>query len=75
MSDITVNVNLIIKTCECGLVYAVPNWIPSYNFRCPTCTGRQHSELRKERDNALFENERLNHVINGLRGALKKRGR
>ena len=42
-----VTVNLTIKTCGCGSLYAIPEWM---NFeRCPACSGRTIERLNTEK--------------------------
>ena len=68
---ITINVDLSVKTCSCGSVYAVPYWLTSY--ACPMCSERKTQTIRNEKEGLRFENARLDRVIIGLRGALTKK--
>jgi len=68
---ITINVDLSVKTCSCGSVYAVPYWLTSY--ACPMCSERKTQTIRDEKSELQLKNARLKRVIIGLRGALTKK--
>ena len=74
-NDINVEIILSLYTCECGLVYAVPNWMPSYSFQCPACAKRKYLELESKYNQAIENEYHLQKVINGLRGALNRKKR
>jgi hypothetical protein len=69
--DITVT--LSVKMCQCGGFYAVPHWLGDYQYECPMCAKRESRTRHESYDEAIREQIRMSHVINGLRGALKKR--
>ena len=66
-----VTVGFSVKTCLGGHVYAVPNWI--VHFRCPMCAQREWLSLQNELIKKQVAITHLEHIIAGLRGALKRR--
>jgi hypothetical protein len=70
MSQITVSVNLEIKTCGgCGSVYAIPCWL--WNHQCPRCAGEEHDRLARDLASATTKLSRLRGVITRLQRAKK----
>lgn len=70
--SLDVTVPLIIKTCDCGTVYAVPNWVPFFKIECPLCAKLQRLTIEKERDGYYEKTLYLKRVIAGLRGARRR---
>ena len=70
-----ITVETTIKTCYCGMIYTVPNWM-THNVSCPACSYR-----KIEKKNAyIYELEKrassLKGVITRMRNRIKKlRGR
>lgn len=71
MSEINITVSMNIKTCLCGGIFSIPNWVTSYD--CPMCAERKIQQILKERDQAYQRQDHLQKIINGLRGALKRK--
>lgn len=72
MADLTVSLTLSTRTCNCGMIYALPSWVNSY---CPGCAQRRHdSEMRTvraqrdvaQRSAATYkgQNTRLRNLLN-----------
>ncbi len=74
MSEIAITVNLVIKTCNYGHVYAIPNWVIS-KYQCPMCAVKEYELLQKQGENQVEECYRLGRVIRGLRGALNRKSK
>ena len=70
--DVNITVTLTIKTCSCGTLYAVPDWVVAY--RCPMCSQRKYEAQRVENENREEEIKRLGRANAALRGVIKKRG-
>ncbi len=70
--ELLVTVNLAIKTHCCGAVYAVPNWLGPYDYKCPICSVRAQCIIESEKDDLRIEVDHLKHVVAGLRGAGRK---
>lgn len=70
MTELNVTLSLSIKTCRCGTVYAIPNWVSSYD--CPTCAERSRMAVQDDLDASYIENIRLGHVIASLKGVITK---
>lgn len=68
MGQISVTVNLELKSCPCGCVYAVPSWLSLDKVRCPACAGAFASELAKQLGELRHQLRRANHRIAGLKG-------
>lgn len=71
MSSVDIEVTLNVKTCSCGAIYAVPHWMERY--RCPLCADRNYRSLLERFDEVNKTKTHLEHVVVGLRGALKRR--
>ncbi len=71
-SEITINVILDIKTCHCGAVYAISNWLETYDYKCPVCSMRIQSTMESEKADLQIEIDHLKRVIAGMKGAMKK---
>jgi hypothetical protein len=71
MSELNITIALSIKTCSCGTVYAVPNWVQIHS--CPMCMDRRIYSLTNEKGSLYKEIDHLKCVNAGLRGALKRR--
>ncbi len=69
---IAITVNLVIKTCCCGTVYAIPDWLGNYDYKCPVCSMRAQSIIKSEKHDLQAEVGHLKHVIAGLKGARRK---
>ena len=69
--DISVSVTMAIKTCSCGTLYAVPNWVPS--SVCPMCAHRTIKALNEDLQSQNEAQAGLERSISALKGALTKR--
>lgn len=53
MADFAASITLSTRTCNCGMIYALPSWVNSY---CPGCAQRRHDSemrtVRSQRDEA-----------------------
>lgn len=70
---VSISVNLQLKTCSCGTVFAVPSWAVRYD--CPLCGGRERQRLR---DHASELDDRIGamtRTISALRGAATRKRR
>lgn len=67
-----IEVLLTEHTCSCGVVYALPHWVVSC-YQCPMCASRQVRKLLLVQESLVEATTRLEHVVRGLRGALKQR--
>lgn len=68
---INITVELVIKTCSCGGVFAVPNWCQN-NVACPMCAQRTIARKQERLDENTMEFARLGRVISSLRGVVKR---
>ena len=64
-----IEVGLVVKTCFCGGVYAVPHWMVN-NVSCPICGSRKRLELVAKNDEQYNQIRHLTRVNASLRGAL-----
>ena len=67
---IAVTATLSIKTCSCGSVFAIPNWVSAY--RCPMCAQRKWERQNIENEELKAEIRRLTRANAALRGFMKK---
>ena len=67
-SEIKIEVSLDLKTCNCGTVYAVPDWLSPYRYRCPLCSLITINEKESKNSELQKEIKHLKRVIIGLRG-------
>lgn len=71
-SEISVTATLSIKTCYCGTVFAVPNWIGS-DYVCPTCAYRDRNNKNEQEDKLLDEISTLKRANRALRGYIRRK--
>lgn len=71
--QLSITSTLTVKTCTCGLIYAVPSWLEWQE--CPGCAARRIRELKEYRQDKLEENQHKDRVIASLRGALTRANR
>jgi hypothetical protein len=70
---INIEVTLNVITCYCGALYAVPHWAQASYYSCPFCGYREEEKLRREMRELRTKISHQSYVINGLRGALRRR--
>lgn len=63
----SISIETVAKTCNCGMVYTVPNWM-SHRVECPACAWRDQDKLRQRRDELIRSNRSLRGVIKRLQG-------
>jgi len=69
-------VELDVRVCQCGGLFAVPQWVYVNNFECPMCAKRRREALQIDITRYRGDIEHLRRSNAALRGALKrKRGR
>jgi hypothetical protein len=68
--SLDITVTLAVKTCDCGMCYAVPHWVA--DSMCPMCAKRRHIKLQQELSSKYNECDVLARTISSLRGALTK---
>jgi hypothetical protein len=70
MADTTLIITMANKTCQCGAVYCIPNWVTS--FRCPICSLREMLRLEEVVSRRWDEIKHLEKVNSGLRGTITR---
>ena len=68
----SISIETKVKTCSCGMVYLVPDWM-YYRSECPACASRRIVELEGLYDEMERTNSSLRGVITRLRNAAKKK--
>ena len=65
-----ITVDLSLKTCSCGTVFGVPNWVTSW--RCPMCAHRKMETLCEENERLMTVITERDRSISALKGAITK---
>jgi hypothetical protein len=67
----SIEITTVVKTCRCGMVYSVPNWM-EYRVSCPSCSHQRITELEELFDEMDARQSRLRGVITRMKNAAQK---
>ncbi len=65
MQDQALTIYMKVVTHDCGMVYMVPTWVPTYMHTCPVCG----MKLREQQINEILG---LQDRIRGFKGEITK---